>query len=46
MNCEPTTDLEPSEQPTALASQLEPEQRPVEDLLIEEISIDGMCGVY
>ncbi len=24
----------------------EPDIAPVEDLMIEEISIDGMCGVY
>jgi mycofactocin precursor len=23
-----------------------PEQAPIEDALVEDISIDGMCGVY
>lgn len=24
----------------------EPVEEPVEELLVEEVSIDGMCGVY
>ena len=28
------------------ASQVEPEQVEVDELLVEEVSIDGLCGVY
>ena len=28
------------------ATEVEPEDLVVEELLVEEISIDGMCGVY
>jgi len=30
----------------AVAADLEPENEIIEELLVEEISIDGMCGVY
>jgi mycofactocin precursor len=39
MNDEPTPAVEPSDtEPTAPAVE--------EDLLVEDVSIDGMCGVY
>jgi len=35
--------MEPTEQSTTDAAVVEPVE---EDTLVEEISIDGMCGVY
>jgi mycofactocin precursor len=46
---EPTTRLDPPNDPAARAgADAEPgvERDLVEDDLVEEISIDGMCGVY
>ncbi len=43
------TVTEPTTEPTADAEVEEPveaDQVVVEDVLVEEISIDGMCGVY
>jgi mycofactocin precursor len=40
---EPTTRLDPPNDPAAQAGA---ERDLVEDDLVEEISIDGMCGVY
>jgi mycofactocin precursor len=41
-----STEIGPSEDGRP-GSQDEPEAEPVvEDLLVEEVSIDGMCGVY
>jgi mycofactocin precursor len=39
---DPTVETEPSED-AAVASD---EELVVEDLLVEDVSIDGMCGVY
>jgi mycofactocin precursor len=33
-------------EPTEDATQATEEQLVVEDLLVEDVSIDGMCGVY
>jgi mycofactocin precursor len=33
-------------EPTEDATQASEEQLVVEDLLVEDVSIDGMCGVY
>jgi mycofactocin precursor len=37
-----------ADEPTALIEPAEPATTPelVEDVLVEEVSIDGMCGVY
>jgi mycofactocin precursor len=35
-----------SEQPDAGAQTVRVEEPVLEDLLVEEVSIDGMCGVY
>jgi len=44
---EPTTRLDPPNDPAAQAgADAEPERDLVEEDLVEEISIDGMCGVY
>jgi mycofactocin precursor len=42
---EPTTRLDPPNDPAARAG-TDAEGDLVEDDLVEEISIDGMCGVY
>jgi mycofactocin precursor len=39
---EPAVETEPTED----ATQASEEQLVVEDLLVEDVSIDGMCGVY
>ena len=42
---EATATVEEAPAPTAVQT-LQPEELVLEDLLIEEVSIDGMCGVY
>ncbi|MDT3446256.1 MULTISPECIES: mycofactocin precursor MftA [unclassified Pseudofrankia] len=39
----PTTDIAPRTPTTEASAPVEPI---VEDLLVEDVSIDGMCGVY
>jgi mycofactocin precursor len=48
VNSQPTIEVQPA---TAAASEHEPTTEPVaeplvEETLVEEVSIDGMCGVY
>ena len=40
------TDLAPTDDRDAAVDPSEPTDAIVDELLIEEISIDGMCGVY
>ena len=40
------TDVEPERRPQESPAQPEAEELVVEDLLVEDVSIDGMCGVY
>ena len=35
-----------AEQPTTTDAGDQPDERLVEEVLVEEVSIDGMCGVY
>jgi mycofactocin precursor len=43
----PSEDRRPASQDQRPASQDQPQpEQLVEDLLVEEVSIDGMCGVY
>lgn len=44
MSDKPTATAEPASQAPAAAD--EPDQVLVQDVLVEEVSIDGMCGVY
>ncbi|MBA2385534.1 MAG: mycofactocin precursor [Acidimicrobiia bacterium] len=43
---EPTASTESSESIAAIAATSDDEDELIEELLVEEISIDGMCGVY
>jgi mycofactocin precursor len=43
---EDTTAQEPSAEPTAEAPSVDTDDGTLAEPLIEEISIDGMCGVY
>jgi mycofactocin precursor len=48
VNSQPTIEVQPA---TAAASEREPTTEPVaeqlvDETLVEEVSIDGMCGVY
>lgn len=44
---QPATTATSDVEPTAAASDIEPvAEKLVEETLVEEVSIDGMCGVY
>jgi mycofactocin precursor len=44
---EPTAEAQlPEEEPIESADEPLGDQTVIEDLLVEEVSIDGMCGVY
>ncbi len=46
MNTRPEEDSVAEQTPETEQPIQEPIEEPVEELLVEEVSIDGMCGVY
>lgn len=43
---ETTTVIAPDAEPETIPQVVDSGAEPAEDLLVEEVSIDGMCGVY
>jgi mycofactocin precursor len=41
-----TADTEAERPPAAVDSEAKPAELVLDDLLVEDVSIDGMCGVY
>ena len=46
LNAEPATKAASEEEPVNQATGQPAAERLVEETLVEEVSIDGMCGVY